>query len=108
LSKLRCILRKAHWHMFILDQVGMGSTQVFQPTIGIEHYDEELFKRTLYVGNLSKSTSEYVIKEIFSVIGNVTDVKMITHEVRHCIKTCRYINYDLGSARFTAILLRYI
>ena len=47
LSKLRCILRKAHWHMFILDQVGMGSTQVFQPTIGIEHYDEELFKRTL-------------------------------------------------------------
>jgi RNA recognition motif-containing protein len=80
LSKLRCILRKAHRHMLILDQVGMGSTQVFQPTIGIEHYDEELFKRTLYVGNLSKSTSEYVIKEIFSVIGNVTDVKMITHE----------------------------
>ena len=61
-----------------------------------------------YVGNLSKSTSEYVIKEIFSVIGNVTDVKMITHEVRNCIKTCRYIKYGLGSARFTAILFRYI
>lgn len=83
MSKLRCILRQAFCqlrYMFILDQVEMGSTQVFQPTIGIEHYDEELFKRTLYVGNLSKSTSEYVIKEIFSVIGNVTDVKMITHE----------------------------
>ena len=34
---------------------------------------------------MSKSTSEYVIKEIFSVIGNVTDVKMITHEVSDCI-----------------------
>ena len=61
-----------------------------------------------YVGNLSKSTSEYVIKEIFSVIGNVTDVKMITHEVRNCITACRYANYGLGPARFTAILFRYI
>ena len=35
-----------------------------------------------YVGNLHKSTSEFVLRELFKVIGNVTDVKMITHEVR--------------------------
>ena len=33
-----------------------------------------------YVGNLHSNTSEYVIREIFSVLGSVADVKMITHE----------------------------
>ena len=33
-----------------------------------------------YVGNLAANTSEYVIREIFSVLGSIADVKMITHE----------------------------
>jgi RNA recognition motif-containing protein len=69
----------------------MGSNQYFQyqdqSATGIEHYDEELFKRTLYVGNLNRNTTEYVIREIFSVLGAVTDVKMITHEVTHTAMT---------------------
>ena len=32
------------------------------------------------MGNLHANTSEYVIREIFSVLGSVADVKMITHE----------------------------
>lgn len=73
------------------------------PSVDIEDYDEEIFKRTLYVGNLHKHTSEYVLKELFRVLGNVTDVKMITHEGQPDTPPYCFVTYETHEQAMTAL-----
>jgi len=69
----------------------------------LEDYDEEIFKRTLYVGNLHKNTSEYVLRELFRVIGNVVDVKMITHEGQTDAPPYCFVTYESHEQAMTAL-----
>merc|ERR1711937_21967 len=73
------------------------------PSGELDDYYEEIFKRTLYVGNLHKSTSEFVLRELFKVIGNVTDVKMITHEGQPDQAPYCFVTYDSHEHAMTAL-----
>jgi len=67
--------------------------------------DDEIFKRTLYVGNLHKNASENVLKALFAVIGNVVDIKMINDAALSTSHYC-FITYEthLGAQRALAAM----
>lgn len=65
--------------------------------------DEEIFKRTLYVGNLHKNTTENVLRALFAVIGTVVDIKMITHDSQLTPGSYCFITYESHLQAQTAL-----
>lgn len=67
--------------------------------------DDEIFKRTLYVGNLHKNATENVLKALFAVIGNVVDIKMINDAALSTSHYC-FITYEthVGAQRALAAM----